>query len=79
MAESILMPRQGNTVESCLILSWKKAEGETVAEGEILCEVETDKATFEVESTVSGTVLAHFFAEGDDVPVLTPIAAVGEP
>ena len=61
MAESILMPRQGNTVESCVILSWKKSEGESVSMGEVLCEVETDKATFEVEST---------FGEGDDVPVL---------
>ena len=73
------MPRQGNSVESCVILSWKKDEGASVAAGEILCEVETDKATFEVESTVSGTLLARFFAEGDDVPVLTPIAAVGDP
>lgn len=77
MAESILMPRQGNTVESCIILSWKKEIGDTVSNGEVLCEVETDKATFEVESTAEGTVLARFFEEGDDVPVLTPIAAVG--
>ncbi len=79
MAERVLMPRQGNTVESCVILSWKKNEGDRVAEGEVLCEVETDKATFEVESTAAGTLLARFFEEGDDVPVLTPIAAIGEP
>lgn len=77
MAEQILMPRQGNTVESCVILEWRKKEGEQVAEGDILCEVETDKATFEVESTASGSLLKVFFAEGDDVPVLTPIAVVG--
>ena len=78
MAVAILMPRQGNTVESCIILEWKKKEGDPVAEGEVIAEVETDKATFEVESTGSGTLLKVFFAEGDDVPVLTPIAAVGE-
>jgi pyruvate dehydrogenase E2 component (dihydrolipoamide acetyltransferase) len=79
MANQVLMPRQGNTVESCIILEWKKNEGDTIKEGEVLCEVETDKATFEVESETGGTVLKRFFEEGDDVPVLTPIAVIGEP
>jgi pyruvate dehydrogenase E2 component (dihydrolipoamide acetyltransferase) len=79
MAEQVLMPRQGNTVESCIILEWRKHEGDTVSAGDVLCEVETDKATFEVEAPAAGTVLKTFFAEGDDVPVLTPIAVVGEP
>ncbi len=79
MAEQVLMPRQGNTVESCIILEWRKHEGDTVSAGDVLCEVETDKATFEVESPAAGAVLKTFFAEGDDVPVLTPIAVVGEP
>ncbi len=77
MAEQILMPRQGNTVESCIVLEWKKHEGDSVSQGDVLCEVETDKATFEVESTSDGTLLKTFFEEGDDVPVLTPIAVVG--
>jgi pyruvate dehydrogenase E2 component (dihydrolipoamide acetyltransferase) len=79
MANQVLMPRQGNTVESCIILEWKKNEGDSIKEGEVLCEVETDKATFEVESENGGTVLKRFFEEGDDVPVLTPIAVIGEP
>lgn len=79
MATEVLMPRQGNTVESCVILEWKKSEGDTIQEGEIICEVETDKAAFEVEAPASGTVLRTFFEEGDDVPVLTVIAALGEP
>lgn len=79
MASEVLLPRQGQSVESCLILSWKKNVGDPVAEGEILCEVETDKATFEVESTASGVLLARLAEEGDDVPVLTPIAVVGQP
>lgn len=78
MATQILMPKQGNTVESCIILEWKKKEGDSIAKGEVLCEVETDKATFEVESDAEGKVLALFFEAGDDVPVLTPIAVVGE-
>ena len=78
MATEVLLPKQGNTVESCIILEWKKQEGDAVSEGEPICEVETDKATFEVEAPASGTLLKRFFDEGDDVPVLTVIAAVGE-
>jgi len=79
MATAVVMPKLGNTVESCLLVAWKKAVGDAIAEGEALCEVETDKATLDVESTVSGTVLALFFQEGDDIPVLTNIAVVGAP
>lgn len=79
MATAVVMPKQGQTVESCLIVGWKKAVGNQVAAGEILAEVETDKALVEVESPVSGTVLALFFEAGDDVPVLTNIAAIGQP
>ncbi len=73
------MPRQGQSVEACTIVRWLKQPGDTVATGELLCEIETDKASFEVESTAAGTVLVHFAGEGEEVPVLTPIAAVGEP
>jgi len=78
MATPIVMPQQGNTVESCLILEWKKEPGEKIAQGDVLCTVETDKATFEVESPAAGTLLERFFEEGEDVAVLTNIAAVGE-
>jgi pyruvate dehydrogenase E2 component (dihydrolipoamide acetyltransferase) len=77
MATPIVMPKQGQSVESCIIVEWKKRPGESVAEGDILCEVETDKAVLEVLSPTAGTLLALFFAAGDDVPVLTTIAAVG--
>lgn len=79
MATPVVMPRQGQSVESCIIAGWKKKVGDPIAEGEVLCEIETDKAMMEVESPVAGTVLALFFNEGDDVPVLTNIAAVGQP
>ena len=78
MAEQIILPRQGQSVETCLILSWKKKEGDEVALGEILVEVETDKATFEVESTAAGILLNIRHQEGEDVPVLSPLAIVGE-
>ena len=78
MATEVLMPRQGQSVESCLITEWKKSEGDSVSEGEILCEVETDKATFEVEAPASGVLLRILHQADDDVPVLTPIAYIGE-
>jgi pyruvate dehydrogenase E2 component (dihydrolipoamide acetyltransferase) len=79
MATPILMPKQGNSVESCLIVAWKKQKGDTVKEGDVICEVETDKAVMDVESTVSGVLLETFFPEGADVPVQTVIAVVGKP
>ncbi len=79
MATTVVMPRQGQTVESCIIVEWKKAIGDSVAEGEVLLEVETDKATLEVPAPVSGTLLARFFEAGDEVPVLTAIASIGAP
>ena len=68
MATEILMPRQGNSVESCVILEWRKNEGDSVKSGEIVCEVETDKATFEVESPADGVLLKQFFPEGEGCP-----------
>ncbi len=79
MATEVLMPRQGQSVESCIIIEWKVSEGDVVTEGQALCEVETDKATFEVEATASGTVLGIFYPADSDVEVLKVIAAIGEP
>ena len=77
MAKEVVLPKQGNTVESCVILDWKKKEGDAVAVGDILCEVETDKAVFAVESPEAGTLLKILFPAGEDVPVLHVIAIVG--
>ncbi len=79
MATEVLMPRQGQSVESCIITGWKVKEGDTVKAGQALCEVETDKATFEVEAPAAGTVLGIFYPDGADVPVLKIIAAIGAP
>lgn len=79
MAETVLLPQQGNSVESVILLQWNKQEGETVQPGDVLCEVETDKTTMEVESTAAGTVLKHLYQTGDEIPVKTPIVVVGEP
>jgi len=77
MAKEVILPRQGNTVESCVILEWKKNEGDKVKKGEVLCEVETDKTVFEIESPADGILLKRFFKENDDVPVMTTIAVIG--
>lgn len=78
MAEIIVLPQQGNSVESCIIQSWHISEGDTIAVDQTICEVETDKATLEVPATAAGTVLKLFAAEGDEVPVMSPLVAVGE-
>ena len=79
MATPILMPRQGQSVESCILVRWLVKPGDAVKAGHPIASIETDKATFEVECPEAGTVLALFFSEGDDIPVLTNIAAVGQP
>jgi len=79
MATAVVMPKLGNSVESSIIIEWKKKPGDTVSEGDILVEIETDKATLEVESPAAGTLLDVFYEEGDDVPVMVNIAAIGEP
>ena len=79
MATPVMLPRQGQSVESCIIGKWNKKPGDTVKVGDILFSYETDKATFEEEAKVDGTLLVVFFEEGDDVPVLTNVAVIGEP
>ena len=79
MAIAVLMPKQGQSVESCLIIKWNKKVGEKVKAEESICEVETDKAVFEVEAPKAGTILKIFYKEGDDVPVLNTIAIIGQP
>src|SRR5690554_5198445 len=78
MATEVVMPKQGNTVESCTILEWKVKEGDVIEEGTVICEAETDKSTIDVESTAAGTVLKLLYKEGDDVLVMHPILVVGE-
>ena len=77
MATAIIMPKLGQSVESCIIVEWKKEVGDEITQGEVICEVETDKALLEVDSSVSGTILEIFFQAGDEVSIQTNIAAVG--
>jgi pyruvate dehydrogenase E2 component (dihydrolipoamide acetyltransferase) len=77
MAVAVIMPRQGNTVESCIITKWNKRKGDKVEVGDILFSYETDKAAFDEEAKVAGTLIDVFFEEGDDVPCLTNVCVIG--
>src|SRR5271157_1552061 len=78
MAIPVEVPKLGNTVEECLIAKWRKHKGERVSAGEVVAEIETDKATFEVTAPVDGTVLETYFDEGALVPVFTNLFVIGE-
>lgn len=77
MANVVIMPKQGQSVESCILTELRKKTGDKVAKGEVLFSYETDKASFEEESQFDGTVLAVFFNEGDEIPVLTNVMVIG--
>ena len=77
MATPVIMPRQGQSVESCIIGQWHKQVGDKVAVGDELFSYETDKAAFDETAQVAGEMLAIFFAEGDDVPCLTTVCVIG--
>ncbi len=79
MANAVIMPKAGITVESCIIGEWVKKVGDQVKVGDILFTYETDKASFECESTAEGTLLDIFFEEGDEVPCLVNVCAIGAP
>ena len=78
MASTVIMPRQGQSVESCIITEWKKKKGDKVSEGEILFSYETDKSAFDEPSQFSGTVLACLAEEGEVVECLAPVCIIGE-
>ena len=79
MATPVEVPKLGNTVEECLIAKWRKHKGEQVSAGEVVVEIETDKATFEVTAPADGTILETFFDEGALVPVFTNLFVIGAP
>jgi len=77
MAVAVQMPRQGQSVETCIITQWMKKKGDPVEEGDILFSYETDKAAFDEEAKSSGILLEIFYQEGDEVPVLENVAVIG--
>jgi len=77
MAETINMPKLGFDMAEGTLVRWVKQVGENINKGDVLAEIETDKATVEVESSASGVVLEHIVDQGTVVPVNAPIAVVG--
>lgn len=77
MATAVIMPRQGQSVESCVITSWNKKKGDAVKAGDLLFSYETDKSTFDETATTDGTLLAILYEEGDDVPCLENVCVIG--
>ncbi len=77
MANPVLMPKQGITVESCILTKWNVKVGDKVKKGDVLFSFETDKSSIDFVSESEGEVLATFFNEGDEVPVLTNVMVIG--
>ena len=78
MADVVVMPRMGYDMNEGTIVRWLKHEGDSVAAGEAIAEIETDKAVVEIESSASGSVLRIVVPEGATVPVGQTIAYVGQ-
>lgn len=78
MAEFVIMPRQGQSVETCILGQWYKGVGDIVKTGDLLFSYETDKAAFDEEAKSDGVLLAIFYNPGDEVPVLATIGLIGE-
>ncbi|MCX7976061.1 MAG: 2-oxo acid dehydrogenase subunit E2 [Bellilinea sp.] len=79
MAEIIAMPKLGFDMAEGTLVRWVVGEGEKIEKGQVLAEIETDKATVEVESSAEGIVYRHLVKAGDIVPVGTPIAVIAAP
>lgn len=79
MAHPILMPKPGQMTEECVLTVWHKSEGDPVAKGDVLFEIETDKSIMDVEAFDDGVLLKRLVDEGATVPVNTVCAWVGEP
>src|SRR6478735_5589931 len=76
MPAQITMPQQSDTMTEGTVVKWRKKEGDKVKAGEIIAEIETDKAVMEMESSSAGTLAALLVGEGQKVPVGTTLAVV---
>ncbi|HLG52176.1 MAG TPA: dihydrolipoamide acetyltransferase family protein [Chloroflexota bacterium] len=79
MPEEIVMPRLSDTMERGTIVRWLKREGQEVSKGEVLAEIETDKATMPLESYAAGVLQRILLPEGGSAPIGTPIAVIARP
>src|SRR5687767_3102125 len=79
MATTVVMEALSPTMEEGRLVEWKKQEGDKVAVGDVIAEVETDKAVMELVARAAGTLLKQVVAAGATVPVSNPVAIIGEP
>ncbi|MDR0848540.1 MAG: 2-oxo acid dehydrogenase subunit E2 [Propionibacteriaceae bacterium] len=79
MADVVVMPQLGNTVESCLVTAWHVGVGDSIDANTVVASIETDKSSMEIPAGVAGTVLALLAGEGDEVAVKEPFIIVGAP
>ena len=77
MAVEFLMPKFGEVMEEGKLIEWIKKEGDAVEKGEVVLEIETDKANTDVESTATGIIQKILVQEGETVAVNTPLALIG--
>ncbi len=78
MAQAVVMPKFGQATEESTIMKWHKKEGDIIKKGDVMFEIETDKAVLEVESFFDGTLLKIIVGEGETVPVSVTVAFIGE-
>ncbi|MFI5254181.1 MAG: lipoyl domain-containing protein [Candidatus Limnocylindrales bacterium] len=79
MATEVLMPQAGADLETGLVRHWLKAEGDSVAKGEPIVEIETEKLSLEVEAPAAGVLRKILVAEGTEVPILSVLGIIGSP
>src|SRR3954470_3559567 len=79
MPTKVVMEALSPTMEEGRLVEWKKQEGEAVAVGDVLAEIETDKAVMELVARTGGTMLKHIVEAGATVPVSEPVAVIGQP
>lgn len=78
MATQVIMPKQGQSVETCIITQWFRQKGDSVKAGDLLFSYETDKAAFDFESPADGILIEIIHPEGSEVPVLGIVAVIGQ-
>jgi len=79
MAVKVVMPQAGQDLESGVVRHWHKAEGETIAKGEPLVEVETEKVILDVESPAAGVLLRILVPDNTETAILSTIGIIGQP
>lgn len=79
MATKVVMPQAGQDLETGVVKRWLKAEGDRVAKGEPIVEIETEKLSLEMESPADGVLLRIIAPADAEVPILSVIAVIGEP